>query len=110
MRFERIVGGEGPPRLVGVKRIPQRPSGRPPAREPAPAPRRAQTDHGEEAPAARLESHHVRPSSYVVVSLLLSALFFAIFFVSDRGLLRVRRQREQLAVHRVVVLPERGGG
>ena len=97
VRFERIVGGEGPPRLVGVKRIPRRPSGLPPARVPEPALRRARTDHGEEAPAARPEVRHVRPASYVLVSLLLSALFFGIFFVSDRGLLRVRRQREQLA-------------
>jgi cell division protein FtsB len=97
VRFERIVGGDGPPRLVGVKRIPRSPSGMPPAREPEPPPRRARTDHGEEAPAARPEGRHVRPASYVFVSLLLSALFFGIFFVSDRGLLKLRRQRQQLA-------------
>lgn len=95
MRFERIVGGEGPPRLVGVKRQPQRPA-RDPARETEP-PRRARTDHGEEAPAARPEGRHVRPASYIVVSLLLSALFFGIFLLSDRGLLQLRKQRRQLA-------------
>ncbi len=102
MRFERIVGGEGPPRLVGVKRIPRRPDGAPPAREPE-APRRSRTDHGEEAPAARPEGRHVRPASYVLVSLLLSALFFGIVLVSDRGLLQVRKQRLQLAKARAEV-------
>ncbi len=97
MRFERIVGGEGPPRLVGIKRISQHPSRPLPAREPEPPPRRARTDHGEEAPAARPEGRRVRPASYVVVSALLSALVFAIFLVSDRGLLQVRKQRVQLA-------------
>lgn len=94
MRFERIVGGEGPPRLVGVKRLPQAPQR--PEREPEPEGRRARTDHGEEAPAARPEGRHVRPASYVLVSLLLSALFFGIFLVSDRGLLQLRKQRLQI--------------
>ncbi len=96
MRFERIVGGEGPPRLVGVKRQPQRPIRPGPEREPEGAAHRARTDHGEEAPAARPEGHHVRPASYVLVSLLLSALFFGIFLVSDRGLLQLRKQRLQI--------------
>ena len=96
MRFERIVGGEGPPRLVGVKRLPRRPV-RPPSSEAEPAARAGRTDHGEEAPAARPEGHHVRPASYVLVSLLLSALFFGIFLVSDRGLLKLRKQRLQIA-------------
>ena len=95
MRFERIVGGEGPPRLVGVKRIPRRPPELP-ARDADPA-SRARTAPGDEPPAARPERRHVAPASYVFVSLLLSALLFGIFFVSDRGLLRVKRQREQLA-------------
>jgi cell division protein FtsB len=93
VRFERIVGGEGPPRIVGVKRLPERPIR--PEREPEPPARRARNDHGEEAPAARPETRHVRPASYVVVSLLLSALFFGIFLVSDRGLLQLRKQRLQ---------------
>ncbi len=97
MRFERIVGGEGPPRLVGVKRVPQRPVRPDPAHEPEPLPRRARTDHGEGAPAARPEGRHVRPASVIVVSTLLSALVFGIFLVSDRGLLQVRKQRRQLA-------------
>lgn len=103
MRFERIVGGEGPPRIVGVKRIPRREDAEPPARGSEPPPRRARTDHGEEAPAARPETRHVRPASYVLVSLLLSALFFGIFLVSDRGLLQVRKQRLLLAKARAEV-------
>ena len=100
MRFERIVGGEGPPRLVGVKRVSQAPQRtvRPETRrESDAAARRARTDPGTEAPAARPEGRHVRPASVVVVSALLSALVFGIFLVSDRGLLQVRRQRVQLA-------------
>lgn len=100
MRFERIVGGEGPPRLVGVKRVPQgpqRPARPQPEREAEPAARRARTDHGQEAPAARPEGRHVRPASVIVVSALLSALVFGIFLVSDRGLLQVKKQRVQLA-------------
>ena len=97
MRFERIVGGEGPPRIVGVRRVPQRPARPEPPRETEPPPRRARTSHGEEAPAARPEGRRVRPASVVVVSTLLSALVFGIFLVSDRGLLQVRKQRVQLA-------------
>ena len=97
MRFERIVGGEGPPRIVGVRRVSQRPVRPEPPRETEPSPRRARTDHGEEAPAARPEGRHVRPASVVVVSTLLSALVFGVFLVSDRGLLQVRKQRVQLA-------------
>jgi cell division protein FtsB len=100
VRFERIVGGEGPPRLVGIKRVPQSPQrpARPEReREPEPSARRARTDHGTEAPAARPDARHVRPASVVVVSALLSALVFGIFLVSDRGLLQVRKQRVQLA-------------
>ncbi|MGA7991163.1 MAG: septum formation initiator family protein [Thermoanaerobaculia bacterium] len=94
MRFERIVGGEGPPRLVGVKRLPQRPVR--PEPEAETLARRARTDHGQEAPAARPETRHVRTASFIVVSLLLSALFFGIFLVSDRGLLQLRKQRRQI--------------
>jgi cell division protein FtsB len=100
VRFERIVGGEGPPRLVGIKRVPQSPQRpvRPEReREPDPSARRARTDHGPEAPAARPDARHVRPASVVVVSALLSLLVFGIFLVSDRGLLQVRKQRVQLA-------------
>ena len=97
MRFERIVGGEGPPRIVGVRRVPQGPARPDPPRETEPPSRRARTNHGEEAPAARPEGRHVRPASVVVVSTLLSALVFGVFLVSDRGLLQVRKQRVQLA-------------
>lgn len=97
MRFERIVGGEGPPRIVGVRKVPRRPVRPESALETEPPPRRVRTDHGEEAPAARPEGRHVRPASVIVVSTLLSALVFGIFLVSDRGLLQVRKQRVQLA-------------
>jgi cell division protein FtsB len=97
VRFERIVGGEGPPRLVGIKRVPQSPQRPEREREPEPSARRARTDHGTEAPAARPDARHVRPASVVVVSALLSLLVFGIFLVSDRGLLQVRKQRVQLA-------------
>lgn len=97
MRFEKIVSGEGPPRLVGIKRLPQRPLREELPAEPDTPARRARTDSGEEPPAARPEGRHVRPASVVVVSALLSALVFGIFLLSDRGLLQVRRQRVQLA-------------
>jgi cell division protein FtsB len=47
-------------------------------------------------PAARRE-RNVRPASYVLVSLLFSALLFGIFLVTDHGFLKVRRQRLDLA-------------
>lgn len=77
--------------------MPQRPVRPQPEREPDPPPRRARTDHGEEAPAARPEGRHVRPASVILVSALFSALVFVIFLVSDHGLLQVRKQRVQLA-------------
>jgi cell division protein FtsB len=48
------------------------------------------------AAAARRE-RNVRPASYVLVSLLFSALLFGIFLVTDHGFLKVRRQRLELA-------------
>ena len=39
----------------------------------------------------------MRPASYVLVSLLFSALVFGFFLVNEHGLLQVRRQRLQLA-------------
>ena len=100
MRFERIVGGEGPPRLVGVRRLPARPAFTHADQE---ALKRAQTDPAREAPAARPEGRHVRPSSYVMLSLALSVLFFGFFLVGDRGILSVRKQRRQLASARLEV-------
>lgn len=49
------------------------------------------------APAARPEPAAVRPASYFLLSLVFSAILFALFFVGDRGFLQVRRQRAQLA-------------
>jgi cell division protein FtsB len=91
MRFERIVGGESPPRIVGVKRLPV------PARRERPRPLPELMPETPAPPAgARPEETHVRSTSYVAVSLLFSALVFAFFLVSDRGILQVRRQRRQL--------------
>lgn len=39
----------------------------------------------------------MRPASYLLVSLLFSALLFGFFLVSERGFLQVRRQRLELA-------------
>lgn len=93
MRFERIVGGEGPPRIVGVKRLPA------PARreKPRPLPELV-PDTPAPASGACPEVTHVRSTSYVAVSLLFSALVFGFFLVSERGLLQVRRQRLELAI------------
>ncbi|MFI5121037.1 MAG: septum formation initiator family protein [Thermoanaerobaculia bacterium] len=92
MRFERIVGGEGPPRIVGVRPLP------PPSRRPEPRPL---PELAPETPApasgARPDAPHVRPASYVAVSLLFSALVFGFFLVNEHGLLQVRRQRLTLA-------------
>jgi cell division protein FtsB len=91
VRFERIVGGDGPARIVGVKRLP--------------APRRREKlrplpelvpDTPAPASGARPDATHVRPASFVAVSLLFSVLVFGFFFVSERGLLQVRRQRLRL--------------
>ena len=49
------------------------------------------------ASGARPDAPHVRPASYVAVSLLFSALVFGFFLVNEHGLLQVRRQRLQLA-------------
>jgi len=92
VRFERIVGGEGPPRIVGVRRLPA--PGRREKSRPLP-----ELVPETEAPAsgAHPDTMHVRSTSYVAVSLLFSVLVFGFFFVSGRGLLQVRRQRLRLA-------------
>jgi cell division protein FtsL len=87
VRFERIVGGEGPPRIVGVKRLRDEPRPLPELVSETPAP----------ASGARRDAPHVRSASYVAVSLLFSALVFGFFLVNQHGLLQVRRQRLQLA-------------
>jgi cell division protein FtsB len=92
MRFERIVGGEGPPRIVGVRRLPASPR----REEPRPLPELV-SETPAPASGARPDAAHVRPASYVAVSLLFSALVFGFFLVNEHGLLQVRRQRLQLA-------------
>ncbi|MEO8585086.1 MAG: septum formation initiator family protein [Acidobacteriota bacterium] len=92
MRFERIVGGQGPPRVTSGKKLPagsRREEARPlPELMPdTPAP----------ASGARPDGRHVRPASYVVVSLGFSFLVFGFFLLSPSGLLKVRKQRIQLA-------------
>ncbi len=49
------------------------------------------------AGAAARRERNVRPASYVLVSLLFSALLFGIFLVTDHGFLKVRRQRLELS-------------
>lgn len=93
MRFERVVGGEGPPRIIGVKRLPAQPL----RERPRPLPELV-PETPAHASGARPEVTHVRSTSYVAVSLVFSVLVFGFFLVSDRGLLQVRRLRRQLAV------------
>jgi cell division protein FtsB len=92
VRFDRIVGGEGPPRIVGVRRLPA-PSRR---EEPRPLPE-LMPETPAPASGARPDAPHVRPASYVAVSILFSALVFGFFLVDEHGLLQVQRQRLQLA-------------
>jgi cell division protein FtsB len=92
VRFERVVGGEGPPRVVGVKKLPAPGRREEPRRLPelmpeTPAP----------ASGARPDVKHVRPASYVAISLGFSLLVFGFFLLSPSGLLKVRKQRIQLA-------------
>jgi cell division protein FtsL len=92
VRFTKVVGPPGSrPRFVGIRRLPERYADRQNIRfddEPPEEPERA--------PAARPEPAAVKPASYFLLSLVFSALLFAIFFVGDRGFLEVRRQRAQL--------------
>ena len=92
MRFTRVVGPPGArPRIVGIRRLPQRFADRQNVRMAEEPP-----DEPERASAARPEPAAVKPTSYFLLSLVFSALLFALFFVGDRGLLQVRRQRAQL--------------
>jgi cell division protein FtsB len=92
VRFERIVGGEGPPRVTSVKKLP--PPGR--REEPRPLPE-LRSEAPVPASGARPDAKHVRPASYVAISLVFSILVFGFFLLSPSGLLRVRKQRIQLA-------------
>lgn len=92
MRFERIVGGQGPPRIVGVKKLPVAAR----REEPRPLPE-LMPDTPAPASGARPDVKHVRPASYVAISLVFSLLVFGLFLLSPSGLLKVRKQRIQLA-------------
>jgi len=93
VRFTKIVGppAEGA-RGVGVRRLPGRYANRQNvARKDEPSEEAATP-----SPAARPDRPAVKPASYLVVSLLFSALLFGLFLVGDRGFLSVRRQRQEL--------------
>ncbi len=93
MRVTRIVGPRGGRSgVIDIRRATARFADRQNISRPEeppdePAPR---------APGARPEPTAVRPASYFLVSLVFSALLFALFFVGDRGLLQARRQRVEL--------------
>ena len=92
MRFTKVVGSPGGrPRIVGIRRVPQRFADRQNVRVSEEPP-----EEPERAPAARPDAPAVRPASYFLLSLVFSALLFALFFVGDRGFLEVRRERAQL--------------
>jgi cell division protein FtsB len=87
VRFTRIVGSR-----VGIRRVLRKDGearlGLVPDLIPDESPERG--------PAARPDGRHVKPTSYFLVSLLFSGLVFGFFLVSEKGLLQVRRQRQQL--------------
>ncbi len=92
MRFKKVVGPPGGrPRIVGIRRLPERYTERQHVRRNEEPP-----EEPERAPAARPEPVAVKPASYFLLSLVFSALLFALFFVGDRGFLQIRRQRTQL--------------
>jgi cell division protein FtsB len=93
VRFTKVVGppGEGV-KTVGIRRLPARYADRQNvARKDEPAEETAAP-----SPAARPDRPTVKPASYLVVSLLFSALLFGLFLVGDRGFLSLRRQRQEL--------------
>jgi len=88
VRFERIQG----PRRGGVRRSP--------APRPGPAPPEITTPTDRrpvQEPAARRESKPVSVWSVLAASLVLSALLSGFFFLGDRGLWDLRRQRGRLS-------------
>ncbi len=92
MRFTKVVASPGErPRVVGVRRLPQRYADRQNVDRPEEPP-----EEPVRAPAARPDRPAVKPASYFLLSLVFSALLFALFFVGDRGFLQIRRQRTQL--------------
>ncbi len=95
MRFTRVVGsGEKHPRIVGIRRIPQRYADR----QNVDRPEEPSGDIATPGPGARPEPAAVKPASYFMLSLVFSLLLFSLFFVGDRGILQVRRQRRDLRV------------
>lgn len=88
MRFTRIVGSR-----AGIRRIARKDPESRFSRIPDPVPE----EPPERGPAARPDGGHVRPASYLLMSLLFSFLVFAFFLVSEKGFLQVRRQRQQLS-------------
>lgn len=62
---------------------------------PPPRPARRTDEPVAAGPAARPERPHVRPSSYVGFSLVVSFLLLVFFLAGDRGFLQVRKQRAQ---------------
>jgi cell division protein FtsB len=92
VRFERIVGGQVPPRIGSVKKL-SSPGRR---EEPRPLPE-LRPDTPAPASGARPDARQVRPGSYVAISLVFSAFVFGFFLLSPSGLLKVRKQRIQLA-------------
>jgi cell division protein FtsB len=92
VRFTKVVAPPGErPRVAGVRRLPRRYADRQNICRPEEPPVEPQR-----APAARPEPSAVKPASYFLLSLVFSALLFALFFVGDRGFLQLRRQRAQL--------------
>ncbi len=87
MRFERVSG----PRKGLVSRTG---GGRP---APPLRPARRLDEPAVAGPAARPETPHVHPLSYVGFSLVVSVLLFVFFLAGDRGLLQVRKQRTQVS-------------
>lgn len=85
LRFRKITGL---PPAAPRRRPGREPSGPGLAAPPPPPPPRS---------AARPQRTHVRPTSYLALSLLFSGLLFGLFFVSDNGFLAVRKKRAQLA-------------
>ena len=86
MRFERVSG----PRKGLVSRTG---GGRP---APPPRPARRHDEPSTAGPAARPDTPHVQPLTYVGFSLVVSVLLFVFFLAGDRGFLQVRKQRTQV--------------
>jgi cell division protein FtsB len=93
VRVTRVVGAKtGRPDVLGVRHPAARFADRQNvAREEEPA-----DDPVRPEPGARPEPTSVRPASYFLVSLVFSAILFALFFVGDRGFLQARRQKAEL--------------